>query len=582
VILERENEMTQNPSETCEQWTETEDNFRIFFDLCPDFLFVLNMEGGIILANRTVRTLLGYSNEELEGMSVLLLHPEDRREEAGMIVGEMVEGRRDFCPIPLLTRDGREVPVETRVVMGRWNGQPCLFGYSRNLMDQRIKEAERKLRESEERLQMILSGADLGTWDWDIPTGNVYFNPRWVEMLGYEAEEIKPHVETWEKLLHPEDADGVIATLQRHLEGKTETYKTEHRLRSKPGDWVWVLDTGRVIHRDAAGAPLRMAGIHMDITDRKQAESALHEYQEHLEELVRARTRQLEQAQKELLARAVEAGRVQTLDIMLHNIGNAVTPILLQADKLDTWNRDQPLKYLLACYRELRDHKGELDHYLAQNPRGMEVFSYMGRLLDTLMVEDRESTREAVSAIRSAVGHISHILKAQRLPSGAGEMKERMDVTGLVENALRIQGPALNKRGIRVRTQLAPGLMITVDQNSMMQVIMNLIKNAYEALDALDRETPKKEIFIRSYMEEKKVCLEISDSGIGLESARQPMVFETGVSEKGSSGFGLFYCRTIVEANGGTISFKSDGRGKGAAVRVAFEEDTLHSRESSF
>jgi len=278
----------------------------------------------------------------------------------------------------------------------------------------------------------------------------------------------------------------------------------------------------------------------------------------------------------------VEAGRAQTLDIILHNIGNAVTPILLQADKLDTWNRDQPLKYLLACYRELRDHKGELDHYLAQNPRGMEVFSYMGRLLDTLMVEDRESTREAVSAIRSAVGHISHILKAQRLPSGAGEMKERMDVTGLVENALRIQGPALNKRGIRVRTQLAPGLMITVDQNSMMQVIMNLIKNAYEALDALDRETPKKEIFIRSYMEEKKVCLEISDSGIGLESARQPMVFETGVSEKGSSGFGLFYCRTIVEANGGTISFKSDGRGKGAAVRVAFEEDTLHSRESSF
>jgi len=680
--------MTQKPPETCDQWSETLDNFRIFFDLCPDFLFVLDMEGRIILVNRTVIALLGYSNEELEGTSVLLLHPEDRRDEAGVIVGEMVAGRRDFCPIPLLARDGREVPVETRVVLGRWNGEPCLFGYSRNLTELKaseekfrsafesstvlmaistledgrfldvnqaftdtmgyerdqligktsmalglfddpdvrvemtrllkehhtvnnrnirmrnaegkivsglfsaaimkgssgetllltamiditdLEEAERKLRENEERLQLTLSGADLGAWDWDMPTGNVRFNRRWVEMLGYAPEEIEPHVRTWEKLLHPEDAAPVMEVLQRHLDGETDAYQTEHRLRSKSGAWVWVLDSGRVIRRDAAGAPVRVAGIHMDITARKQAEAALQQHREHLEELVLERTRQLEQTQKKLLARAVEAGRILAMDIMLHNIGNAVTPILLQTDRLAMINRDQPLKYLQACYRDLCDHKGELDHYLSRDPRGMEVFSYMGRLLDTFETEHQEKSGEVISAIQNAVGHISQILRVQSIPEEAGGMKERMDVSGVVESALQIQGPSLHKRGIRVRTELESALMITANQSHMMQVIMNLIKNAYESLDGPGQKALEKEIFIRSFMEETTACLEICDNGIG--SADQDVVFETGISEKGSSGFGLFYCKTIMEANGGAISFKSDGEGKGATVRLEFGKD---------
>jgi len=80
--------------------------------------------------------------------------------------------------------------------------------------------------------------------------------------------------------------------------------------------------------------PLRMAGIHMNISARKQAEEEILEHRDNLEKLVRDRTRQLEEAQKGLLVRAVEAGRLQAMDMMLHNIGNAVTPILLQIDKL--------------------------------------------------------------------------------------------------------------------------------------------------------------------------------------------------------------------------------------------------------
>ena len=548
----------------CHPWADALENFQVFFNLCPDFLFVLDMEGNIIQTNDTVLKVLGYSNGELMGMPVVLLHPEHRREEAGIIVKEMLEGRRENCPVPLLTRDGREIPVETRIILGRWNGQPCLFGYSRNMME---------LKESEERLQLVLSGADLGTWDWDIPTGEVHFNQRWTEMLGYDMGEIEPHVRTWETLLHPEDAGPVTEVLQRHLDGEIDAYQTEHRLRSKSGAWVWVLDSGRVTYRDGSGVPLRMAGIHMNISARKQAEEEILEHRDNLEKLVRDRTRQLKEAQKGLLVRAVEAGRLQAMDMMLHNIGNAVTPILLQIDKLVMMSTEnQALKYLDACYRELLAHQGDLDRYLSGDTRGKEIFSYMGKLLDALLLEHREEQTDGIRAIQSAARHISEILKVQSFSMNNCGIKEPLSVAEIIKKALLIQEPALNKRNIRLRTSLDPQVVITADRNAMSQVVMNLIKNAYEALDPPGHDVSKKEIAIHAFRENKRAFLEISDSGIGLAPEELNMAFETGVSGKGSSGFGLFYCKTIVEANGGTISLKSAGKGRGATVRMSFKE----------
>jgi PAS domain S-box-containing protein len=133
------------------------------------------------------------------------------------------------------------------------------------------------LRDGEERLNLALQGANLGTWDWNIQTGEVVFNKRWAEMLGYLPGEIDPHVSGWEKLQHPDDVDSVTAVLNEHLQGRSAVYQTEHRLRAKSGAWKWVLDTGKVFVRDDQGIPVRMAGTHQDITERKEAEQALKE-----------------------------------------------------------------------------------------------------------------------------------------------------------------------------------------------------------------------------------------------------------------------------------------------------------------
>lgn len=133
-------------------------------------------------------------------------------------------------------------------------------------------EAERALLESEEQLQLVLRGANLGTWDWNVATGVISINDRWAEMLGYRKEEIEPSLSSWEKLVHPDDAPAVLAAHTDHFEGRTVFLEVEYRLRAKSGGWKWIHSAGQVVDRDPSGKPLRAAGIHLDITHSKELE----------------------------------------------------------------------------------------------------------------------------------------------------------------------------------------------------------------------------------------------------------------------------------------------------------------------
>ncbi|MCS6294977.1 MAG: PAS domain S-box protein [Nitrospira sp.] len=142
---------------------------------------------------------------------------------------------------------------------------------------------EQAVASQAERMDLVVQGAEAGTWDWHIGTGQVIFNERWASMLGYRLDELEPHVRTWEQLVHPDDMPGVMALVSAHLRGETPHYASEHRLRTKSGTWCWVFDSGRVVERDATGAPLRAAGIHLDISARKELEAAQARIQRELQ-----------------------------------------------------------------------------------------------------------------------------------------------------------------------------------------------------------------------------------------------------------------------------------------------------------
>jgi len=139
------------------------------------------------------------------------------------------------------------------------------------------KQMELSLRESKERTELILDAAKLGLWEWDPQTDTCYYNRYWGEMLGFSPEEVKPHRESFEELIHPDDQAIVWQTLQKHLAGETSYFEAEIRLRTKSGGYKWVYDQGRMVGQDEQGRPQKVVGIHMDIHERKQAERALRE-----------------------------------------------------------------------------------------------------------------------------------------------------------------------------------------------------------------------------------------------------------------------------------------------------------------
>ncbi len=127
-------------------------------------------------------------------------------------------------------------------------------------------------RQSQERLSLVISGTNDGIWDWDIPGNHVYFSPRWKEMLGYKEHEISNDFSELQSRLHPEDHDRMMQAVSNYLEGRDQTYEHEFRMQHKDGTYRWILVRASLT-RDAQGAPLRMAGSHTDITERKNAEA---------------------------------------------------------------------------------------------------------------------------------------------------------------------------------------------------------------------------------------------------------------------------------------------------------------------
>jgi PAS domain S-box-containing protein len=148
-----------------------------------------------------------------------------------------------------------------------------LMAYSLSSTVVEAAMAKEALRESEARWQFALEGAGDGVWDWNAQTNQVYFSRQWKAMLGFAEHEIGDTLAEWDMRIHPDDRDHAYREIQKHLEGETPIYISEHRLQCKDGTYKWILDRGQVIECTKDGKALRIIGTHSDITERKQREA---------------------------------------------------------------------------------------------------------------------------------------------------------------------------------------------------------------------------------------------------------------------------------------------------------------------
>lgn len=259
--------------------SDSERRYRELFEKSRDGFVVVDIDGAFINANQAYCEMVGYSIEELkEKKDFYAITPQKWRTFEHDEIWQkklLGAGYSGIYEKEYIRKDGVVFPVELQAYATyKADGTiRYIWGIVRDLTER--KKAEARIKESAERLNLVIFGAELGTWEWNITTGEVIFNDQWARMLGYSANEIDKHISSWERLVHPDDLPEVKKILHEHLEGKNDFYEADFRMKHNTGRWIWISDRGKVIERDTHGVAVKASGIHLDITARKLAEEAL-------------------------------------------------------------------------------------------------------------------------------------------------------------------------------------------------------------------------------------------------------------------------------------------------------------------
>ncbi|WP_320041941.1 PocR ligand-binding domain-containing protein [uncultured Desulfobacter sp.] len=489
-----------------------------------DWIWEVNADGIFTYCSGGVEKVLGYSPEEILGRTPFeLMFTEDQQRMDELIAGLFAQRE------PIKNQEIWHQAQDSRRVCLLTNGVPViddcgrLEGYRGSNTDiTERKQTENALQMERERLTNVIYGTNIGTWEWNIQTGETIFNERWAEICGYDLEELAPiSIETWIKLAHPDDLKGSETLLNRHFSGELDRYDYQCRMKHKDGRWVWVHDRGRVISWTDDNRPIRMFGTHTDITERKLAEQELIETRD---ELLMA-NRHLEQQTayaNDMAARAemASAAKSEFLANMSHEIRTPMNGVI-----------------------------------------GMT-----GLLLGTDLTEEQRHYGETIKASADALLElINDILDFSKIEAGRLELEiVDFDLQSLLNDFSEIIAFKAHERGLEFICTTAPDVPVFLrgDPGRLRQILINLAGNAVKF-------THKGEIVVRAALEqewdqEALIRFSVRDTGIGIPDEKQESLFEqftqvdTSITRKyGGTGLGLAISKQLAELMGGRIGLIS-------------------------
>jgi PAS domain S-box-containing protein len=258
----------------------TETRYRALFENILDAVYVLSPHTGRILdCNPAAARMTGYTVAELKQMTVYDLHPPATRTIAAAKLREVIKNGSipELSGIRHRRKDGELVPVEISANRLRLGDDEVIMAVVHDVT--RRQKTETALKESEERFNLAIQGSNDGLWDWDLTTNEVYYSPRWKSMLGYDDHELAHHLDTWQRLLHPDDNAQAWEKFNAYMAGHSDRLEIEFRMRHKAGHWVNILS--RAFKQfDVQGQPVRLVGTHVDLTPLRQIENQLRYAQE--------------------------------------------------------------------------------------------------------------------------------------------------------------------------------------------------------------------------------------------------------------------------------------------------------------
>ena len=254
--------------------TDSEKRYKSLFDANSDGILAADSATRrFVFANPAVCRIFGYSEEEFRALRVDDIHPQENLAEVLGNFNAQALGQKDVAEaVPCLHRDGSVFTADIRSFLLEINGTSCAVGLFRDVTER--SQILDTLRQTQERLALAIAGSNDGIWDWNRVADQVYFSPRWKEIIGYEDHELRNDLEEWRSRIHPEDRERVLAVNNQFFESGASHFVVEYRLRHKDGTYRWIMGRGTCL-RDNDGVPCRMAGSHADITERKAMEHEL-------------------------------------------------------------------------------------------------------------------------------------------------------------------------------------------------------------------------------------------------------------------------------------------------------------------
>ena len=370
-------------------------------------------------------------------------------------------------------------------------------------------------KQNELRWRLALNAEGNGVWDWDISTNEVYFSDTWKQILGYEIHEIGTHVDEWSSRVHPDDIYNAMADIQRHIEGKSEIYKNQHRMRCKDGQYIWILDQGLIIERDSDNKPTRMIGTHTDINSTKTIQQALVEAKH----------------KAELASRAKSAFVAN----MSHEIRTPMAGVLgLIGLVMKTDLTEQQRFYLERTERSATTLLGILND-----------------ILDYSKVEAGKLQLENTS----------------------------FSVRELVSDVIELFKPKAEERELIITLKFSPDIpdYHFGDPLRITQVLNNLIGNAIKFTKQGYIELSVSAV--TSHHQESHLYFAVSDTGIGIDSEQLTQIFKpfhqasnTSARYYGGTGLGLHISNQLINLMGGNIEVQSEvGKGSTFSFTVTLQ-----------
>ena len=611
---------------------ESEARYRSLIEDMNDGMFVVDMCGTVSFANPALASILGFEQpEQVVGKSFFEFLAPGMRNEVGGFFRQAVESRqtRESTIVEIVRPDGSNATVEVRskIAMAD-NAIVGMKGIVRDVTER--KRAEQAIQEAHKRLSFALEGGELGMWDWSPQTGAVVYSHLWAQMLEYRPDEIESDLNFFKQHIHPADLPGVVERLMEHVEGRSPQYQSEHRLRSKSGEWRWVLDRGKVTERDGNGLAVRATGVVSDITERKRAEQELSKRAHRLDLL----TAELPLVLWEATASAGVFRTEWTSSNSERVLGVAAEEFVNKSHWMSYIHPDDLGSLKHPCPPAAGDKISDvwLDEYRWLRPDGSTIHLQSGVSVipatdDTLHlvgfvldITDNKIMEQQVRELRDTLAHANRLGTLNEIASGlahelnqplsaihldastalflsngldspelqkhlqhiseqsfrAGEIVRRMrasirrdssrkepkNINHLIKEILNLLGDYLQQFGVTVELNLSAKLPpVVVDAIQIQQVLVNLIRNAAEAM--VQNVDQARVISIQTEMTESEIRVSITDTGCGIDpdfSSRLFFPFQTTTAA--GLGLGLVACRTIIESHCGHIEARPNpGRG---------------------